>query len=250
MPAMAFTLSAMRLEFDEDERHLVTMNLLSCTSTELLRCGHSSIKWDCMILVKPRDVGKRTLFPQRIGFAQVVGRTILSDIPQCANPSVATARKLRRFLSIISGIAPFKPSLTPLAGQIQVSRNSAECYLGYREKAGMIASLQVGSRGINALGKPEKICLGNTSHLYRLGESAVDVGTVREAFFFNQMRVRHRVTASRIADFEIEGITFEAAGRGKTSEQLREAKDGSPAKDDIEYGHGRTIPLWAFGLIY
>lgn len=185
-----------------------------------------------------------------VELGQVITRTLEEDIPQYANLSVATGRKLKKLMSIISTLAPFKPNMTSLANQIQASRNSMETYLTYLEKAGMIALLPTGARGINALGKPEKVYLDNTNLLYNLSEGSPDVGTVRETFFYNQMRVHHHVTSSTVSDFEIDGRTFEIGGRSKTAKQLQGASDGYVVKDGIEYGYARTVPLWAFGLNY
>ncbi len=39
-------------------------------------------------------------------------------------------------------------------------------------------------------------------------------------------------------------------GKKKGKKQLSETKEGYVIKDDIEYGSGNIIPLWAFGLLY
>jgi hypothetical protein len=36
----------------------------------------------------------------------------------------------------------------------------------------------------------------------------------------------------------------------KGKRQIAEAKEGYVVKDDIEYGYGNVVPLWAFGLNY
>ncbi len=181
---------------------------------------------------------------------QVIVRTLESDIPQFAEMTAATGRKLLKLMTIISTLAPFKPNMTKLASQIQASRNSMEDYLLYMEKAGMIAQLRTGASGLGALGKAEKIYLDNPNIMYALVGEGQDVGNVRETFFFNQMRVRHTVTASKISDFEIAGATFEVGGKNKTQAQLKGAGRGYVVKDDVEYGHGNVVPIWAFGLTY
>ncbi len=181
---------------------------------------------------------------------QVIVRTLESDIPQFAEMTAATGRKLLKLMTIISTLAPFKPNMTKLASQIQASRNSMEDYLLYMEKAGMIAQLRTGASGLGALGKAEKIYLDNPNIMYALVGEGQDVGNVRETFFFNQMRVRHTVTASKISDFEIAGATFEVGGKNKTQAQLKDAERGYVVKDDVEYGHGNVVPIWAFGLTY
>ena len=164
--------------------------------------------------------------------------------------TAATGRKLKKLMAVVSTLAPFKPNMTSLGSQIQASRNNVEDYLLYMEKAGMVAQLRTGASGLGALGKPEKVYLDNTNILYNLSDGREDIGSVRGTFFFNQMRVNHLVSASKISDFQIGDLTFEVGGRTKTSDQLRGAEKGYVVKDDIEFGHGNVVPLWAFGLNY
>lgn len=181
---------------------------------------------------------------------QVITRTLEVDIPQYAGMTTATGRKLKKLLAVVSTLAPFKPNMTRLGSQIQTSRNNIENYLLYLEKAGMIAQLKSSAGGLGALGKVEKVYLDNTNILYNLSNGNEDTGTVRETFFFNQMRVNQQVTASPISDFCIGDATFEVGGKNKGHDQLKEAERGFVVKDDIEFGHGNVIPLWAFGLNY
>jgi hypothetical protein len=58
------------------------------------------------------------------------------------------------------------------------------------------------------------------------------------------------VISSRYSDFEIDGKTFEVGGKKKGKKQLSVTKEGYVVKDDIEFGSGNIIPLWAFGLTY
>ena len=185
-----------------------------------------------------------------IELGQVITRTLEVDIPQFAGMTAATGRKLKRLMAIVSTLAPFKPNMTSLGSQIQVSRNNVEDYLLYMEKAGMIAQLRTNAGGLGALGKTEKVYLDNTKILYNLSEGSEDIGNVRETFFFNQMRVGHKVTASKISDFEIDGLTFEVGGKNKGQNQIAEAKRGYVVKDDIEFSYGNVIALWALGLMY
>ena len=62
--------------------------------------------------------------------------------------------------------------------------------------------------------------------------------------------VGHEVLSSPVSDFLIEGKTFEVGGRRKGFDQLKGVTDGYVVADGIEYGHGHTVPLWAFGLSY
>ena len=181
---------------------------------------------------------------------QVVNQTMEVDIPQYVNMTAATGRKLKKLLAAIARSVPFKPVMDSLATVIGVSRNVLPDYFLYMEQAGMIGQLRDDTGGIRGIGKVEKVYLDNTSLAYVLGGEATDIGNIRETFFFNQMRVTQDVISSRISDFEISGKTFEVGGKKKGKKQLAEAAEGYVVKDDIEYGSGNIIPLWAFGLTY
>ena len=137
-----------------------------------------------------------------------------------------------------------------LATIVGVSRNVLPAYFLYMEQAGMIGQLRDDTGGIRGIGKVEKVYLDNTNMAYVLGGEATDIGNIRETFFYNQMRVVSDVISSRISDFEIDGKTFEVGGKKKGKKQLVDAIEGYVVKDDIEFGSGNIIPLWAFGLMY
>jgi hypothetical protein len=181
---------------------------------------------------------------------QVVNQTMEVDIPQYANMNASTGRKLKKLLAVIAQSVPFKPVMDSLATVIGVSRNALPVYFLYMEQAGMIGQLRDDTGGIRGIGKVEKVYLDNPTLARLLGRESADVGNIRETFFYNQMRVTTNVISSRVSDFEIEGKTFEVGGRNKGKKQIEDAKEGYVVKDDIEYGSGNVIPLWAFGLTY
>lgn len=181
---------------------------------------------------------------------QVINFTMEVDIPQFAKMNVATGQKLKKLLAIVAESSPFKPVMDKISKMINVSRNDVGDYFYYMERAGMIGQLRDAAGGIIGLGKVEKIYLDNTNLAYVLGGNATNIGNVRETFFFNQMRVNHKVMVSEVADFKIDKITFEVGGKSKGLRQIANVNDGFVIKDDIEYGSGNIVPLWAFGLNY
>ena len=185
-----------------------------------------------------------------IRFRQVINQTMEVDIPQYANMNASTGRKLKKLLAVVAKSVPFKPVMDSLSSVIGVSRNVLPDYFLYMEQAGMIGQLRDDTGGIRGVGKVEKVYLDNTNMAYLLGGEATDIGNIRETFFYNQLRVVSDVISSRISDFEINGKTFEVGGKNKGKKQLSEAQEGYVVKDDIEYGSGNIIPLWAFGLLY
>lgn len=180
----------------------------------------------------------------------VVDQSIETDIPQFAGLSVGVMRKLKQLMQIISQITPFKPNYSDLARDLSVNRNDLKDYLYYLEKSGLIQCLVAPDRGLSLIAKVEKIYLDNPNLMYALGGKQVDTGNLRETFFFNQMRVRNTVTGSEVSDFKIGDYTFEVGGKKKGQRQIADVENGYLVKDDIEYAHKNTIPLWAFGLTY
>lgn len=181
---------------------------------------------------------------------QVINQTMEVDIPQYANMTASTGRKLKKLLAVVARSVPFKPVMDTVAAVVGVSRNVLPDYFLYMEQAGMIGQLRDDTGGIRGVGKVEKVYIDNPNLAYLLGADVTDIGNVRETFFYNQMRVTTDVISSRNGDFEIAGKTFEVGGRKKGKKQIKDIAEGYVVKDDIEFGSGNIIPLWAFGLTY
>ena len=130
-----------------------------------------------------------------------------------------------------------------------MSKNNVPDYLAYLEKAGMIGLLRGHTMGIRNLGKVEKVYIDNPSLMSVLAKE-VNIGNLRETFFYNQMRVNQEVRASKVSDFLIDRYTFGIGGRKKGKAQIEGIENGFIVKDDIETGHGIIIPLWHFGMNY
>ncbi len=191
---------------------------------------------------------KEGYFQQRL--QQVIRLTMEVDIPQYANMSPATGKKLRRMLTIIAGNVPYKPEATGLANEIKVSRNDIPAYLLYMEKAGMIGQLRDETGGMRGLGKIEKVYLDNTNIIYALSGDNANIGNVRETFFYNQTRLNLDVTSSKVSDFTIGKYTFEVGGAKKSHKQVQGVANAYVVRDDMEYANGDVLPLWSFGLLY
>ena len=181
---------------------------------------------------------------------QVVRLTMEVDIPQFANMSPATGKKLRRMLTIIAGNVPYKPEATGLANEIKVSRNDIPTYLLYMEKAGMIGQLRDETGGMRGLGKVEKVYLDNTNLIYAISGENANIGNVRATFFYNQTRLACDVTSSKESDFAIGKYTFEIGGAKKSHRQIRDVENAFVVRDDMDYANGDILPLWSSGLLY
>jgi predicted AAA+ superfamily ATPase len=187
-------------------------------------------------------------FEQRL--QQIVIQTLETDIPVYAGMNVSTGRKLKQLLAIIAKSVPIKPNMTSIASALSSSRNNISDYCLLIEEAGMIAQLRDNTGDIRGLGKVDKIYLDNTNLIYCLATDNPNSGNIRETFFLNQLRVKHVVTASPVADFLIDGYTFEVGGKKKGLKQIEGIDKAFIVKDDIELGYLNTLPLWQFGLMY
>ncbi len=180
----------------------------------------------------------------------VINQTVENDIPTYAKMNIATSRKLKQLLFIISQSVPFKPNYTEIGAAMECDRNTVADLAYYMDKARLTMSLRHQDDGMKNYGKPEKLYLGNTNLVYALSESKPETGNLRETFFLSQMQVDQEVYASKAADFLIDGKTFEVGGKSKSKKQIAEVKDAFVVKDDIEYGYENIIPLWHFGMGY
>ena len=164
--------------------------------------------------------------------------------------NISTGRKLIQLMMLIAESVPFKPNFNKLGNALSASRNNIANYCLFIEEAGLITQLRDSAGGISGLGKIDKIYLENTNLLYNLSNTTPNIGNVRETFFFNQTKAKHKTFASSVSDFEIEGMTFEIGGKSKEQKQIQTVKHGFVVKDNIEIGYENIIPLWHFGLIY
>ena len=185
-----------------------------------------------------------------IRLQQVINKTLEVDIPQYAEMSISTTRKLKQLLIIIAQSVPFKPNMSSIATILGVSRNNLSDYFLYLEEAGLIAQLRDGTGGIRGLGKVDKVYLDNPTLIYSLGQDTSEIGNIRETFFLYQTRVEQKVITSAISDFQIANYIFEVGGKNKKQKQLQGSENGFIVKDNIEQGYMNVIPLWQFGLNY
>lgn len=176
--------------------------------------------------------------------------TVEDDLPRYAEMTLAARAQLKKLMYVLAQSAPYKPNLSSLERDLGIRRNLLPDYFDYLEKGRLISLLRVKDSGGALLRKPEKIYLDNPNIAYAISDNTPDIGAMRETIFLAWMKDRYRVTASPIADFEIDGMTFEVGGKNKRKRQIAQAEKGIVVKDDIEYAYENIIPLWMFGFVY
>ncbi|MEQ8909487.1 MAG: AAA family ATPase [Vicingaceae bacterium] len=192
---------------------------------------------------------KEGLYEQKL--MQVINTVIEVDLLQYFDLKASTVSKLKQLLQIVAESVPFKPNLSKLADKTGISRNLLSDYLKYLEKSGLIVQLPASTKGIQAIGKAEKIYLSNTNLSYALlGKNQVNLGNARETFFLSQIQNKNLLSIPKKGDFQIGNLTIEVGGKNKDASQLRGVEEYILAKDNIEIAYKRQIPLWQFGFLY
>ncbi len=258
--AIKYTLAGMSFREFLEYEHGVRLDPVSL---ETILAEHGRLASEINALVKPiaafRDYLRYGYFPyykeDREGYYQRVAQTVntIMDVDLPANMEIefATISKIRRLFSIVADSVPFTPNVATLASQVGATRQSLLSYFDALEKAHAVMLLDREAKGLKRLVKPEKVYLGNTNYAYAFSQHGVDVGNLRETFFYSQLVVTNVVTYTAQTDFLVDGkYSFEVGGRKKGKAQIEDLPDAWIAADDIEYGSGIKIPLWLFGMLY
>ena len=183
---------------------------------------------------------------------KVVRLIIEEDLQFIAGFNPHHSRKIYQLLYILSTNVPFKPNITNLSEKTGISRNMVVEYLYYLNNAKLINSLSAAGKSIGTLQKPDKIFLENTNLSFALSPNNTEKGSLREAFFMNQIKnSAYEISLPLKGDFFVDDkFTFEIGGKGKSTKQLMGVEHAYFAVDDMEAGIGNKIPLWMFGLLY
>jgi hypothetical protein len=188
-------------------------------------------------------------YPQKL--QNTINLMLESDLPYLRHVDVKYIHKLKKLLYVVAHALPYQPNVSKLAGDLGVSRNTIMLYLNYLEDAKLFNLLQSKSSSEAHLAKPEKVYLHHPNLMYAIGKTAIQSGTIRESFFYNQVANVYPVTASQHADFLVDGeFTFEIGGKSKSKKQIKGVQDSYVASDNIEIGSEKHIPLWLFGFVY
>ena len=193
-----------------------------------------------------RDAGLDFL----VRLKEVVDTVIESDLPAVEKITYDTIEKCKKLLMIIAENVPLQPNVSRLAASLGTTRDSLLKLLYKLDKAEILELLTVELKSYKKLVNPEKIYLGNTNLMYALSPK-IDVGTLRESFFIDQLSAVGTVQMPIKGDFLVNGnYLFEVGGESKEFEQIAGIPDSYLAIAGIETGYSARIPLWMFGLLY
>ena len=172
------------------------------------------------------------------------------DYLKIKDVSQDTITKMKRMLMVVASNVPQTPKMSELYQQLDTDRNQGLKMLYALENGRLLGLLSQKVKDLKHLSSPVKIYLDNTTLMYALSTS-IDIGTMRETFFYNQIKKDHEVTYPSTGNFLIDNKYYiEVGGKGKTFDQIKNIEDGYLAVDDTEIGRKHRIPLWMYGLLY
>jgi predicted AAA+ superfamily ATPase len=158
--------------------------------------------------------------------------------------------KIRKLIYLLSTQPPYQPNITKLAEALETDRITLLNYLNSLQRASVLKLARLKGKFYTQLTKPDKIYLQNTNLLY-LSQSQVNIGTLRETFFANQIGLKHQLTLAPKGDFVVnDTYTFEVGGPTKSFQQIAGIKNSYLAVDEMPFGINNKIPLWLFGFMY
>ena len=180
----------------------------------------------------------------------VVLHVLENDLPQVEDISYTTIEKIKRMLMILAERVPLMPKMVELYRELETNRDNGLRMLALLDRAGLLALYSHEVINLNSLNKPDKIFLNNPNLMYCLS-THIDKGTLRETFFYDQLRCISEVLMPKKGDFWInKEYLFEVGGKSKTFEQIKDEPNSFLAIDEVETGHFNRIPLWLFGFLY
>jgi len=192
---------------------------------------------------------------------ETVNATIEHDLAYIFNIEPKFILKLKQLVSLICTSKPYELNISKLSAKIEINRNTLYQYIYYLNRGKIFNILHQNTNGDNIFLKPSKLYLANTN-LYFAYCSNIEIGTLRESFFVNQLKnylalhknlsfLDDNFLASKKGDFFIkQKYTFEIGGVKKSFNQIKDIKNSFLVVDDIEIGFGNKIPLWLFGFLY
>jgi len=192
---------------------------------------------------------------------ETINATIEHDLAYIFNIEPKFILKLKQLVSLICTSKPYELNISKLSAKIEINRNTLYQYIYYLNRGKIFSILHQSVRGDNIFSKPAKLYLANTN-LYFAYCSNIEVGTLRESFFVNQLKnylalhknlsfLDDNFLASKKGDFFVkQKYTFEIGGANKSFNQIKDVENSFVVADDIEVGFGAKIPLWLFGFLY
>lgn len=237
------------------------IELPSYTLSEIIN-DHLEIAQDLNRQFKPMEYWKEYLmygfYPfyfqnketYTIKLQETINTVIEVDIPSLFPIRYENIVNLKKLTKLICSSQPYKLNIRELSEKIGVDRDTLYQYMEYLNRGKIFNILRAKTKGDNIFLKPDKIYLNNPNLHYCYCDE-VEIGTVRESYFTNQLQNLHDITSAKKGDFLIDDLyVVEVGGKNKSFDQIKDLENSFVVSDNIEVGFGNKIPLWLFGFLY
>lgn len=237
------------------------IKLPSYTLSEIIN-DHLEIAQDLNRQFKPMEYWKEYLmygfYPfyfqnketYTIKLQETINTVIEVDIPSLFPIRYENIVNLKKLTKLICSSQPYKLNIRELSEKIGVDRDTLYQYMEYLNRGKIFNILRAKTKGDNIFLKPDKIYLNNPNLHYCYCDE-VEIGTVRESYFTNQLQNSHHITSAKQGDFLIDDLYIvEVGGKNKSFDQIKDLENSFVVSDNIEVGFGNKIPLWLFGFLY
>lgn len=154
--------------------------------------------------------------------------------------------KLRKLLYLLAVNAPGTPNVSQLSKEIETSRATVMNYIKYLADARLVNMLYPAGESFPK--KPVKVYMYNSNLMYPIRPTEVNMDTVRETFFYNQLQKDSRLNQGGKNTHFLVDDRYQF----KIEENMRSRNnpDIYYAVDKILTGEKNVIPLWLFGFLY
>lgn len=187
-------------------------------------------------------------YAQRL--VQTVNQVLESDWPSVEDVSIATIRRARKMLRILARRPPQTPKMNELYDELETDRKQGLKILNALVDARLLIFFSSDRESLKTLSSPDKVFCENPNLAYAFAADA-NVGTARECWIINQLKVGHEALYPKKGDVEVDGkYLLEVGGKNKGFEQIADVTDSFVVNDGVERGVGNKIPLWMFGFLY
>ena len=237
--------------------NLMSGNAFPAYSFEEVMHRHREIAQEICTKVKPLDYfqdylhhGFYPFFLEKRNFSENLLKTMNMmlevDVLYIKQIEQTYLPKLRRLLYLLAVTAPNSPNASQLSKEIGASRATVMNYIKYLSDARLVNMLY--PEGERFPKKPAYVYPYNSNLMYPVRPAEVNVQTVRETFFFNQLLKDNKVNeGGRNARFLVNGRYPFRVEEGLPARNNAEL---FYAVDKVEAGAGNVIPLWLFGFLY
>lgn len=181
----------------------------------------------------------------------VVQFIIDQEMTQFCGVDPAYTRKIKALVMYLADNTPYEVNIAKLASYLELNKHTVLAYLASMNRAELINLLYSDNKSVTKMQKPDKIYIHNPNMLCALAKT-VNIGTLRECFVVNQLRVNHEIEYGKTqGDFKVDGKwTFEVGGADKSFDQIADIPNSFVLADSIEFPIGKKLPLWIVGLLY